>query len=210
MPPPGIYRFYCLPNSGLVIQAELVESASSDKSNDLLLHALSQAHRFSIDDLAENRRGFLTGGQTLRLIGYIIGQGVLFLAIAAFAVGLYFGMSSSNTNNEDVVWILIFGVVVLIFGLGTVWNALKAFVDLLTRNVSNEEGFVIRREHRTRNGRYYTYQIKNLKFRVSRNAFLALIDGWEYRVYFSPRSKRLMAVEPLRQNQIVYSDNMTR
>ena len=210
MPPPGAYRFYCLPNSGLVIQAELVESASSGNSNDLLLDALSQAHRFSIDDLAENRRGFLTGGQTLRLIGYIIGQGVLFLAVAAFAAGLYFSMTTSSTNSEDLVWISVFGIMVLIFGLGAVWNVLKALIDLFTRTVSNEEGFVMRREHRTRNGRYYTYQIKSLKFRVSRTAFQALVDGWEYRVYYSPRSKRLLAIEPLRQAQMIISEDMTR
>jgi len=206
MPPPGAYRFYCLPNSGLVIQAEALGEASARQSQDLLLEALSRAIGFSPDDLSVNRQQGLSGGQTLRLIGFAILQGVVFLLCVGFGTWLGFNLPT----GEDLIWALVFVVLMVILALSAVWNILKVGLDLISRGVTNVDGFVVRHEHRTRNGRYYTYQIKNLKFRVSRNAFNALVSGWEYRVYYSTRSKRLLAIEPLRQNQIVYSEDMTR
>jgi len=206
MPPPGVYRFYCLPNSGLVIQAEALGEASARQSQDLLLEALSRSLSFSTDDLAVNRQNSLSGGQTVRLILFAIGQGIIFLLCVGFGIWLFFNLPT----GEDQIWAYVFVAVMAVFALGAVWSMLKIGLDLLTRSVTNVEGFVMRREHRTRNGRYYTYQIQKLKFRVSRNAFHALVDGWEYRVYYSTRSKRLLAIEPLRQNQIVYSEDMTR
>jgi len=206
MPPPGVYRFYCLPNSGLVIQAEALGEASARQSQDLLLEALSRTNGFTADDLSVNRQQGLSGRQTMRLIGFAVGQGVVFLLCVGFGIWLAFNLPT----GEDQIWALVFVVLMVVLALSAVWNMLKTGLDLLTRGVTNVDGFVVRHEHRTRNGRYYTYQIKNLKFRVSRNAFLALVDGWEYRVYYSTRSKRLLAIEPMRQNQIVYSEDMTR
>jgi len=207
LPPPGEYRFYCLPNSGLVILAEALKGGSADQSQNLLLEALSKAHRFTTDDLAVNRQGTLSGGQSLRLIGFAIGQGVVFLLSAGFGIWMYFNVPM---DGEDRIWMIVFGIVLVIFALGAVWNTFKTFLDLITRSVAHEEGFVIRTEHRTRNGRYYTYQIKRLRFRVSRNAFHALVDGWEYRVHYSARSKRLLAIEPIGSGPRMVSEDIVR
>ena len=207
LPPPGQYRFYCLPNSGLVIQAETLGNVSAQQSQDLLLEALSKTHRFTSDDIAVNRKGSLSGSQALRLIGYAIGQGVVLLLSSGAGVWLYFNLP---TGKEDQLWIGVFGIFMAILALGAVWNIFKTLLDLLTQSVAHEEGFVARYEHRTRNGRYYTYQIKKLKFRVSRSSFHALVDGWEYRVYYSSRSKRLLAIEPLRERQLVIPEDVTR
>ena len=206
-PPPGTYRFYCLPNSGLVIQAEAVENVSAQQSQGLLLEALSKVHRFTPDELGVNRQGSLSGGQALRLIGYAIGQGVVLLLTGGMGVWMYFNLP---IGKEDQLWAIVFGIFLAAFALGSIWNIIKAFLDLLTQSVAKEEGFVIRQEHRTRNGRYYTYQIKKLKFRVSRKAFHALVDGWEYRVYYSSRSKRLLAIEPLHVRQLVIPEDVAR
>lgn len=207
LPPPGAYRFYCLPNSGLVIQAEALENVSAEQSQNLLLDALSKAHHFNSDDLGVNRQGALSGTQALRLISYAIVQGVVLLFSGGMGVWMYFNLP---TSKDDQLWVILFGIFLAILALGAVWNIIKAFLDLLTQSVAHEEGFVIRQEHRTRNGRYYTYQIKKLKFRVSRNAFHALVDGWEYRVFYSARSKRLLAIEPLRASQLVIPEDLTR
>jgi hypothetical protein len=207
LPPPGQYRFYCLPNSGLVIQAEAVGSASVSQSQDLLLEALSRAHHFTLDDLGVNRQGSLSGGQSLRLIGYAVVQGAVFILSSGAGVWMYFNLP---IDKEDQLWAIVFGIFLVIFALGSVWNIIKTFLDLLTQSVAHEDGFVIRQEHRTRNGRYYTYQIKKLKFRVSRNAFHALVDGWEYRIHYSARSKRLLSIEPLGSGQPMIAEDITR
>lgn len=175
MPPPGEYRFYCLPNSGLVIQAEaLMRSETAGQGQNLLLDALSKAHRFTTDDLALNRQGTLSGSQSLRLIGFVAVQGIMFLLFTGFGVWMYFNLP---TSGEDQTWAIVFGVILMLLALGVVWKIFQTFFDLITRSVAHEEGYVIRTEHRTRNGRYYTYTIKKLKFRVSRNAFNALVDS---------------------------------
>ena len=207
MPPPGTYRFYCLPNSGLVILAEAMVNVSTQQSQGLLLDALSKAHHFTSDDLGVNHQGGLSGAQALRLISYTIVQGVVLIFSIGMGVWLYFNLP---INKEDQLWAGVFGLFLVVLALGAVWNIIKAFLDLLTQGVAHEEGFVARYEHRTRNGRYYTYQIKKLKFRVSRNAYHALVDGWEYRVYYSSRSKRLLAIEPLQERQLVIPEEVTR
>ena len=207
MPPPGQYRFYCLPNSGLVIQAEALDNVSARQSQELLLEALSRAHHFTLDDLGVNHQGSLSGAQAWRLIGYAVLQGVVLIFSAGVGIWMYFNLP---IGGEDQLWVIIFGIFLALFALGSVWNIIKTFMDLLTQSVSHEDGFVTRQEHRTRNGRYYTYQIKKLKFRVSRNAFHALVDGWEYRVYYSSRSKRLLSIEPLQERQLVIPEDLTR
>lgn len=206
-PPPGAYRFYCLPNSGLVIQAEALENVSAERSQDLLLEALSKVHRFSPDELVANRQGSLSGAQALRLISYAIVQGVVLIFSVGMGALMYFNVP---IGRDDQLWAIMFGIFLAGLALSSIWNIIKALLDLLTQSVAHEEGFVGRYEHRTRNGRYYTYQIKKLKFRVSRNAFRALVDGWEYRVYYSSRSKRLLAIEPLRERQLAIPDDLSR
>ena len=142
----------------------MTRSASSLQGNDLLLDALSQAHRFSKDDLSTNQQGSLSGGQVLRLIGFAIGQGALLLLSVGFGVWMYFIVPM---KGDDQIWMIVLGLFVVIFALVMVWNIFKTFLDLLSRSVADEEGYVIRTEHRTRNGRYYTYQIKSLKLKFA-------------------------------------------
>jgi len=206
MPPPGTYRFYFLPNSGLVILAEALGDLSATQSKDLLLEVLSRANRFNPEDIDVNRQGSLTGGQTLRLTSFAIVQGIVFLLCAGVGIWFYF----NQPTGDDRTWFIFLMVILVFLAAGAVWNILRTVLDLLTQSVTQVEGIVVRHEHRTRNGRYYTYQIKYLKFRVSRAAFRALVDGWEYRVYYSSRSKRLLAIEPIRQNTFSASDDMVR
>jgi hypothetical protein len=207
LPPPGEYRFYCLPNSGQIIMAEAVENVSAGQSQNLLLEALSRAHHFSLDDLGVNRQSALGGAQALRLIGYAVVQGVVLILSAGGGAWMYFNLP---IGREDQLWAIVIGIFLAILALSSIWNIIKTSLDLLTQSVAHEDGFVTRQEHRTRNGRYYTYQIKKLKFRVSRSAFHALVDSWEYRVYYSSRSKRLLAIEPLRSRQMMIPEDITR
>ena len=63
LPPPGDYRFYFLPGSGLVVMAEELGTISASQPKDLLLDALARAIRFSMEDLEANRMGSLSSRQ---------------------------------------------------------------------------------------------------------------------------------------------------
>jgi len=192
VPPPGEYRFYCLSHSGLVIMAEALGSDFARPSKDLLLDALVRANHFSMADLDVNRQGSLSGLQVLKLMAYAGWQAIMFLASALAGYLVLRDLPS----GEDQLWAGLSGALVVILALIAAWNILGAVWDILTGKATHTEGIVTRHEHRTRNSRSYSYQINQHKFKVSHIAYNALIDGREYRVYFAPRSKRLLGIEP--------------
>ncbi len=76
------------------------------------------------------------------------------------------------------------------------------YFDLIDRVVLIREGRIESSEHEVlrKNGKdpleNYFFHFKSEKFPVSRKAFLALDCGAAYYLYFLPRSRRLVAVEP--------------
>lgn len=192
LPPPGDYRFYCLPESGLVLIAEELGLMSASQPKDLLLDALASANHFSMDDLQSNREGLLSGGQEIRLFGYASLQGVMFLLSAGVFVWIIRGFPL----GEELVWSALLGLIGLIVSLRTGWSIVRVIWDMWNGKIARSDGQVARYIHKARNTRYYTYQVNGLKFYVSQSAYNALIEGREYRVYYAPRSKRLVAIEP--------------
>jgi len=90
--------------------------------------------------------------------------------------------------------------------IGGFWFArrfsMALYFDLLEHTVVIREGRVESSEHEVlrKNGKdpleEYYFHHKNEKFPVSRKAYLALDCGAAYYIYFLPRSRRLVAVEP--------------
>ena len=172
--------------------AEALGSDFARSSKDLLLDALVRANHFSMADLDVNRQGSLSGRQVVKLLGYACWQGIVFLASALVAYLVLRDLPS----GEDQIWVGLSGVLVLVLALIAVWNILRTVWDMLAGKATRNEGIVTRHIHRSRNSRTYSYQINRLKFKVSHTAYNALIDSREYRVYFAPRSKRLLGIEP--------------
>ena len=67
LPPPGDYRFYCLPRSGLVVTAEELGLVPAKQASDLLREVLARTYHFSMGDLQVNREGLLA---VLRKFGF--------------------------------------------------------------------------------------------------------------------------------------------
>jgi hypothetical protein len=90
--------------------------------------------------------------------------------------------------------------------IGGFWFAkrfsMALYFDLLEHTVVIREGRVESSEHEVlrKNGKdpmeQYYFHHKNEKFPVSRQAFQAIDCGAAYYIYFLPRSRRLVAVEP--------------
>ena len=191
LPPPGDYRFYVLARSGLVIMAETLTLVS--QPGDLLLEALARANRFTIHDLETNRTGALSSRQELRLSAALLVWVVLILfsmvGILLAVQGRFFGKAPTTYILMSVVFVF------LLLRVG--WSAMKLLADLWMGTTAQTEGTVTRHVHHARNTRYYTYQVNGLKFHVPLAAYNALLEGRSYRVYFAPRSKRLVAIEPI-------------
>lgn len=193
LPPPGDYRFYCLPDSGLVVMAEELGLISASQPEDLLLDALARANHFSMEDLQTNREGSLSSRQELLLLGY---ASLLGTFILISVLGVVLAIQGQILEGAPTTLVLI-GAIGLILLLRVIWSVIRIIGDLWEERVNHTDGQVTRHVHHARNSRYYTYQLNGFKFRVSLSAYNALIEGKNYRVYFAPRTKRLMAIEPL-------------
>jgi hypothetical protein len=193
LPPPGDYRFYCLPKSGLVVVAEELGLVSVKQADDLLLDALARANHFSMEDLETNRQGLLSWGQEIRLFRYAATLG-LFLMIFIW-ISFFASQNQTAKDNSLVIVFLVVMLVVMLLRLG--WGSVKVLFDIWSGKVEFMDGGVTRHIRRGRNMRYYFYQLDGVKFIVSKSAYNALIEGRDYRIYFGPRSKRLVAIEPM-------------
>lgn len=194
LPPPGDYRFYCLPESGLVITAE--ELVASSQPRDLVLDALGRANHFSLGELDTNRQGWLSGKQEVRLFGNGLIQVVFFLICIWLVVILF---QKQLVERDSILFVLLIVATAFLF-LRTAWSVLRIFWDVWIGKVVYSDGRVARHIHDAGRVRYYTYQVNTFKYYISESAYNALIEGLEYRVYFTPHSKRLMAIEPLKMS----------
>jgi hypothetical protein len=101
--------------------------------------------------------------------------------------------------------VLYFVAGLVLLGLG-VYSAtqipLDLFADILWKRVRMVEGRVSAREEETRvRGKrdeviIYHFDMKDRTFPVPRSAFQAIDSGGSYRVYYLPRSRALVALEP--------------
>jgi hypothetical protein len=211
---PGAYRFYYLPRSGYIANAErLFLGGTEADALAELRRALEDEFNFTEDDLAENRAGHLSPRQRTALIFSQLRNALLwapFLLMGlAFAVLFpFFFILQPLWQGEPVeVGAWVGGLIGLIFGSVfasiIVVSGLNALRDLLVGAVQSVEGHVDKRivtrsSGRSRRTDYY-YTLNGQQFRVNRTAYNALVEGRPYRLHYLPRSKQVVSVEPLQQ-----------
>jgi hypothetical protein len=115
------------------------------------------------------------------LSGAVLGGSILFQALRGHSSSLFF------------LLILIAALLFLRFG----WSVTRIIGDLWSGKVSSVEGPVARETRWSRYSRSYYYVVGSYKFQVSEAAYNALFEGKPYRIYFVPRSKRLVSIELL-------------
>jgi hypothetical protein len=205
---PGGYRFYYLPRSGYVASAErLFLGGTEAEAQAELRRALQDVFNFADDDLPENQTGRLSARQTAAQLWAAARSGLAlspFLLMALFfAVGfpLLFFTQSDGLSNEDWIGLLIGGGLGLIFFLVLAGIILAPFLDVFRGEVQSVEGEVEERAITTGSGKNrrtnYYYVVNDQRFNVGQRGHQALIQGRRYRLYFFPRSKRVVSVEPL-------------
>jgi hypothetical protein len=101
--------------------------------------------------------------------------------------------------------VLYFVVGLVLLGLGVrqaLLFPLGLLGDILAKRVRNLDGRVKAREEEKDVGKKrddvvnYYFEMKQTSFQVNRRAFLAIDSGGAYRVYYLPRSRTLVAIEP--------------
>jgi hypothetical protein len=186
---------------------------------------LGKALQCSPSDLAAARQGILPIScfqplltKVLRPLGKSAALILAPFIVAAFAssshsiVGGFNAVISTLGNlagfAEDHGWfrtiLYVKGILVSV-GWGVYYATkipMDLVADMLGKRVRMAEGRVTTREEekKVRGKRdevsFYYFHLKEKSFPVSRKAFTAIDDGGSYRIYYTPRSQTLVAIEP--------------
>jgi len=202
--PAVTYQVYYLEKSRLIVSAQAVGPEYAPAENRALTDILLAANGISPEALEACRQGELTPPLRLKalpsaIFGLIIAAAPL-IVVLPIAFSLARQMQSGGQLTETLAGIaipLLLGVVFA--GLGGVLF-FQGMSDLFTSAPAQVEG-PGHKETRLSGGknrtRRYFYVIEGMEFMVRQQAYQALIDGKRYRVYYLPRTKKLLAVEAL-------------
>ena len=201
---PGIeYRFYYLPESNTVLSAEPLSTMGMDRAEESLTEILAQANRFKLDALSQNRQGRLAMSQIVHLIPTLL-IALLFVVVASVALyQLLLPNISAQPWREMRPIIMISSVIFAGLGLFAVYLLIKSVLDILTGRVLSIEGqghAFTRTSNSDSDGSgstNYYYRIGEQRFKVTRKAYHALIEGLTYRAYYTPYRKTLVNIEAL-------------
>jgi hypothetical protein len=83
---------------------------------------------------------------------------------------------------------------------------LQGLLDIVFPNLQQVQGQAHKeiRISKTKNQSvHYYYVIGEQRFEVNKTAYTALIDGLEYRIYYLPRTKKLISIENIPPRQLL-------
>jgi hypothetical protein len=192
LPPPGPYRFYYLSRTGLVVMAEQIGELTRTGPESELMEILARTNHFSLNDLIQNRQGLLSMDQQNRLALLLALYVLVVLSCSVLFVSILFRMLSGSPSGLFYLLLIFAAALILRFGLSLAW----IIGDLWSGEVSSVEGPGARNSYQYRYFRSYYYVIGGQRFSVSKGAYNALLEGKPYRIYYVPRSKRLVSIEP--------------
>jgi hypothetical protein len=167
------------------------------------------AHGFSPEALEANRAGILTPeqarsvtrrGNLAILVGFALGLFLLITGIIGLKSPQFFADQVPLGSTGLVAYLSIGGGVVIL--VLAVLFALSLPADLLGRRVASRESLI--RKYVTTSSTSdgdsqsaYHYRVDRLRFDVGRVAYDMLDPGRRYRVYYLPRTKILVNLEPI-------------
>ncbi len=198
--PGATYRVYYLEETGFILSAEEAYPASPAQVRNSISEILARANHFTLEDLEHNRNGEITSAQRMKPLGQVIGGGVFGLFALVFGGIFFFPAWTSSGRTDFMAAMLVPFVVVGIFLLVSGWMVINGLLDMSMSSLEQVEGSG-HKEKRTSGGkkrstRYY-YVVNGQSFQVTRTAYTALIDNLNYRVYYLPRTKKLVSIEPI-------------
>lgn len=198
--PGAVYRVFYLEESGLVLSAEEVFPPSPAQVRAALNEILAQANGFSAEDLAANRNGEVTPSQRIKPLAQLIIGAVSSLVALAFGSFFYFQIVPEIEDSAALFMLVVPALILAVFFLFGGWMVLSSLLDMSFPSVASIEGKARKQKHtsggRSRSTTYY-YVIGEERFQVSRRAYNALVEGLPYRIYYLPRTRKLVSIEVL-------------
>jgi hypothetical protein len=166
-----------------------------------LTQVLEQAHQFGDEELQANRSGGLTTRQRNFLLRKTLWGTlpVLFSLVFALAV-IYPSLAAGRLPDSLSVLAIPLAMAAFLVASGGL-AVYKGLADALSGAVESTQGIGRKSIEKRSSGRsqrmVYLYNIGDWKFEVPKSAHPALIDGAEYRISFTPRTRRLLTIEAI-------------
>jgi hypothetical protein len=195
----GIYDFSYLPRSGQVVTVEPAAAVTPAEAKAELRHALAVTNHFNLDDLRTYRLGRLEADARRRLPRIWSTTGWLLLEALISFVPFVVIVTTGVGKVAATIAFLATGISDLVF-LGSALFSASRTLDLLRGQVISAQGELHRFKREFTSRYIYTfhfYRLGSQKWLVSQAAYYALMEGQRYRVYYLPRSKLLVGIEPI-------------
>ncbi len=188
---PGMYHFYYLPRSRRILSAEPQARLEPGGPQDDLLLALARAHRFSLDDLNLNRQGLLSRRQRAvlgrKLLFWLVACPVVVVIITLLQLHQLLQAGFGAFMSEGLLLALLLAL------------AYPRWRELREGRVAALEGYGQPDKHTSKGRTSYYYKLGRQQFDVSSVAYRTLVPGMRYRLYYLPRTDKLVSIEPLPQ-----------
>jgi hypothetical protein len=200
---PGLsYTFYYLPNSGTILSAEKKSILAEHQAREELNKILADANKFHYPALAINRQGQLADQQVGRVRSRLVAP-LLFILLPLGFLGyqLYNQFNTSGRINMNSSF-TIMALIALGIAIMGIFTLSKSLADLANRQVISIEGQGykdkrVRTDSDGHDSTDYYYVIGDQRFQVKSSAYRALVDGLQYRAYYTPGGKTLVNIESL-------------
>lgn len=191
------YNVYYLEESGIILSAMEIAPATPTEISNALQDILAQVNGFSLEDLNQNRNGEIAPGQRMKPLAQAIFGGIFGLVALGMGAAVFFTSESTSRNLPTLIMpAVILGIFLLVGG----WLFVNAALDMTVSPLDQVEGEG-RKESRRSGGKNrrtnYYYMVNNHSFQVNFEAYNALVDGQRYRVYYLPRTRKLLSIEVL-------------
>jgi hypothetical protein len=184
---PGMYRFSYLPRSRRVLSAERQALFEPGDPRADLQAALAQANGFRLQDLERNRLGWMSSRQRTVRVRQVV---CLLVSTMAVVIGAVWQIPLL-IQSSPWGYLLLAGVLA-----GLIFPARRRWLEVREGRVAVLEGEV-QPEEVDWDGVSYSYVLDQQRFRVDSVAYSVLIPGRRYRLYYLPRGKQLVSIEPL-------------
>ncbi|MBI5054754.1 MAG: hypothetical protein HZB52_16020 [Chloroflexi bacterium] len=190
---PSRYQFYYLPRTGYILSAESLGYADPNGS---LQSVLNTVFRFDPNDLVLNRQGQLGESQVSRLQKEMWTYAIIgIVMVSVFSVVPLSVMFLSRNQSSAWIPVLMFLGVDVIVALVFAFLAWRVWRDLSDRRVEMLNGVL--RKYMVRSNKSSTYYIAigDKKFSVGIPQYNGVIEGRVYRLYYTPHSSVIVAIE---------------
>lgn len=204
--PPGAYRFFYVTGVNLVASAERLSlSLTPVDQQEELSRALRDALDFTQEDLEANKTMQLSGRQRNNMIFGVIGLAILLAALLLVPIVLagvvWMTEGGFRLDESDYTPLLCFGGIMLVIDAVVFAAILSGAREALGGKVDSVTGYLEERTEVRGSGKsrrtYYYYVIDNQKFTVTPAAHKASIQNMRYRLFYLPKSRKVVSAEPI-------------